>query len=148
MAKTMASLQAFPSSLLPRAWSRALIPFPSLSNACHAGYFFPNKTLSCIWVAIPVDWVILHWYACGADGRSRGRSVGRCTVTWLPNFFGWVDYHISSAMGLRPRTALRAALPETIHILCEIKQLLIRWLIYISYFLNLQVLVMVLRRIV
>ena len=28
MAKTMASLQAFPSSLLPRARSRALIPFP------------------------------------------------------------------------------------------------------------------------
>ena len=28
MAKTMASLQALPSSLLPRAWSRALIPFP------------------------------------------------------------------------------------------------------------------------
>ena len=38
---------------------------------------FPAKiTLSCIWVAIPVDWVILHWYACGADGRSLGRSVG------------------------------------------------------------------------
>ena len=28
MAKTMASLQAFPCSLLPRTWSRALIPFP------------------------------------------------------------------------------------------------------------------------
>jgi len=28
MAKTMACLQAFPSFLLPRAWSRALIPFP------------------------------------------------------------------------------------------------------------------------
>ena len=28
MAKTMASLQAFPSSLLPRAWYRALTPFP------------------------------------------------------------------------------------------------------------------------
>ena len=28
MAKTMASLQAFPSSLLSLAWSRALIPFP------------------------------------------------------------------------------------------------------------------------
>ena len=28
MAKTIASLQAFPSSLLPRAWSRAPIPFP------------------------------------------------------------------------------------------------------------------------
>ena len=28
MVETMASLQAFPSFLLPRAWSRALIPFP------------------------------------------------------------------------------------------------------------------------
>ena len=27
--------------------------------------------------------------ACGADGR----SLGRCTVTWLPNFLGWVLYH-------------------------------------------------------
>ena len=27
-----------------------------------------------------------HWYACGADGRLVGRSV-----TWLPNFLGWVD---------------------------------------------------------
>ena len=44
----------------------------------------PSKiTSSCIWVAIPVHWVILHWYACGADGRSGGR-----TVTWLPNFLG------------------------------------------------------------
>ena len=32
---------------------------------------FPAKTtLSCIWVAIPVDWVILHWFTCGADGQS------------------------------------------------------------------------------
>ena len=38
---------------------------------------FPVKiTSSCIWVAIPVDWLILHWYACGADGRTVGRSVG------------------------------------------------------------------------
>ena len=22
------------------------------------------------------------------------RSLGRCTVTWLPNFLGWVDYFI------------------------------------------------------
>ena len=29
-----------------------------------------------------------HWFSCGADGRSVG---GRCTVTWLPNFLGWVD---------------------------------------------------------
>ena len=37
----------------------------------------PTKiTLSCIWVAIPVDWVILHWYACGADWRAFGRCAG------------------------------------------------------------------------
>ena len=30
------------------------------------------------------------------------RTDGR-TVTWLPNFLGRVDYHISLAMGLRPR---------------------------------------------
>ena len=59
--------------------------------------FFPNKTLSCIWVAIPVDWIFLHWYACGVDGRSGGR----CTVTWLPNFLGWVVYHIFLPMVLR-----------------------------------------------
>ena len=69
----------------------------------HVVSFQIKLTLSCIWVAIPVDWVILHWYVCGADGRSGGR----CTVTWLPNFLGWVDYHISLAMGLRPRAALR-----------------------------------------
>ena len=34
---------------------------------------FPSKKiLSCIWVAIPVDWVILHWYACGVEGRVGG----------------------------------------------------------------------------
>ena len=32
---------------------------------------FPAKKLSkCIWAATPVDWVILHWYTCSADGRS------------------------------------------------------------------------------
>ena len=56
-----------------------------------------QNNLSYIWVAIPVEWVILHWYACGADGR----SVGRCTVTWLPNFLGWVVYHIFLPMVLR-----------------------------------------------
>ena len=30
----------------------------------------------CIWVATPVDWVILYWCACGDDGRSVGRSGG------------------------------------------------------------------------
>ena len=77
---------------------------------------FPAKiTSSCIWVTIPVDWVILHWYTCGADGRSRGRAGGRCTVTWLPNFLGWVDYFIFLPMVLRwhaPRA--RASLKSTV----------------------------------
>ena len=60
-------------------------------------------TLSCIWVPIPVDWVILRWYACGADGRSLARSLARCTVTWLPNFSGMGRLPLSLAMGLRPR---------------------------------------------
>ena len=46
-------------------------------------------------------WVILHWYVCGADGRSLERAVSRCTVTWLPNFLGWVDYFIFLPMMLR-----------------------------------------------
>ena len=36
---------------------------------------------------------IEHWYACGADGR----SFVRCTVTWVPNFLGWVDLLIHGA---------------------------------------------------
>ena len=31
----------------------------------------------CIWVVIPGDRDILYWSACGADGWSVGRSVGR-----------------------------------------------------------------------
>ena len=27
-------------------------------------------------------------------GRTVGRAVCRCTVKWLPNFLGWVDYFI------------------------------------------------------
>ena len=47
---------------------------------------FPAKiTSSCIWVTIPVDWVISHWYARGADRR----------------FLGWVDYFIFLPMVLR-----------------------------------------------
>ena len=30
---------------------------------------------------------IKHWFSCGAEGRVSER----CTVTWLPNFLGWID---------------------------------------------------------
>ena len=36
---------------------------------------------SCIWIAIPVGWVILHWYACATHGRSLGRSVYGHVIT-------------------------------------------------------------------
>ena len=48
---------------------------------------FPTKiTSSCIWVATPVDWVILHWYVCGADGRLLGQfsRMGRFTSFSYP----------------------------------------------------------------
>ena len=68
---------------------------------------FPaNITSSCIWVVIPADWVTLQWHAWGADGR----TVSRCTVTWLPNFLWWVDYYIFLLMLLRRRTS-RARAP-------------------------------------
>ena len=35
---------------------------------------FPPKTPRVVCGVIPVDWVILHWYACGADGRTVGRK--------------------------------------------------------------------------
>ena len=52
--------------------------------------------------------------------RTYGRAVGRCTVTWLPNFLGWVVYHIFLPMVLlcarfaRESSAIK---PEDIHLL-------------------------------
>ena len=52
-------------------------------------------------------WLSYFTLVCLWCGGTVARSLARCTVTWLPNFLGWVDYHISLAMGLRPRAALR-----------------------------------------
>ena len=39
------------------------------------GHAIPRQNISsCIWVTIPVDSVILHWYACGAHGRTDVQS--------------------------------------------------------------------------
>ena len=35
-----------------------------------------------------VDWVIFHWYACGADGRSVGRSGGVMNGHVITEFSG------------------------------------------------------------
>ena len=61
-------------------------------------------TSSCIWVAIPVDLVILHWYACGADGWSGGRSVHRHVITKFPRM-GSLPHFLTHGAPLR---ALRA----------------------------------------
>ena len=49
-------------------------------HTCWWSYF----TLLCLWC-----------------GRTVSRAGGRCTVTWLPNFLGWVDDFIFLPMELR-----------------------------------------------
>ena len=97
--------------------------------------FPPKITSSYIWVAIPVDWVILHWYTCV---RTNGRSVGRCTVTWLPNFLKLVDSGVSVFVPLwflvhllsygAPRVELRYNSPGAwIHLLWFLSCFLLLW---------------------
>ena len=63
---------------------RSLSPFFSLSFAGLPPTFSFSRSFSCS----------IFW--------SGGRAVGRCTVTWLPNFLGWVVvYHIFLPMVLR-----------------------------------------------
>ena len=54
------------------------------------------------WVAFGFPYLLIELFYIGMPVvRTDGRSIARCTVTWLPNFLEWVDYHISIAMGLR-----------------------------------------------
>ena len=39
-------------------------------------------------------WLSYFTLVCLWCGRTVSRARGRCTVTWLPNFLGWVDYFI------------------------------------------------------
>ena len=58
------------------------------------------------WVAFGLPYLLIELFYIGMPVVGMdGRSLSLCTVTWLPNFLGWVDYHISLAMGLRPRVA-------------------------------------------
>ena len=55
------------------------------------------------WVAFGFPHLLIELFYIGMPVvRTDGRSLPRCTVTWWPNFLGWVDYHISLAKGLRP----------------------------------------------
>ena len=54
------------------------------------------------WVAFGLPYLLIELFYIGMPVvRTDGRSLARCTVTWLPNFLGWVDYHTSLAMGRR-----------------------------------------------
>ena len=73
---------------------------------------FPAKiSSSCIWVAIPVDWVILPWYACGADRRSLG--VRSCDYQifsdgYITSFsYPWCSPGVLRARELRYKRALQ-----------------------------------------
>ena len=55
------------------------------------------------------NFLVTHYYTCWLNyftlvclwcGRTVGRAGGPCTVTCLPNFLGWVVYHIFSPMVL------------------------------------------------
>ena len=59
------------------------------------------------WVAFGLPYLIELFYIGMPVVRTDDRLLARCTVTWLPNFLGWVDFHISSVMGLLPRAAKR-----------------------------------------
>ena len=47
------------------------------------------------WVAFGLLYLLIELFYSGMPVM---RTDGRCTVTWLPNFLGWVDYQISLAM--------------------------------------------------
>ena len=78
-----------------------LLFFLSKSPGGHAISFQIKR-----WVAFGLPYLLIEFFYFGmpvvqTDGRAVGRSGGRCTVTWLPNFLGWVVYHIFSPMVLR-----------------------------------------------
>ena len=53
-------------------------------------------------VAFGLPYLLIELFYVGVPVvRTDYHSLARCTVTLLPNFLGWVDYHISLAMGLR-----------------------------------------------
>ena len=54
------------------------------------------------WVAFGLPYLLIELFYIGMPVvRTEGRAVGRCTVTWLPNFLRWVVYHIVLPMVLR-----------------------------------------------
>ena len=54
------------------------------------------------WVAFRLPYLLIELFYIGNHVvPTDSRAVGRCTVTWLSNFLGWVVYHIFLPMMLR-----------------------------------------------
>ena len=65
---------------------------------------FPaKKTSSCIWV----PYLLIELFYIGIPVRTFSRSVGRWTVTWSPNFLGWVDLLSYGAPHARASSAMK-----------------------------------------
>ena len=51
------------------------------------------------WVAFWLPYLLIELFYIGMPVvRTDGRAVGRCTVTWLPNFLGWVVYRTRAGL--------------------------------------------------
>ena len=75
------------------------------------------------WVAFGVPSLLTELFYIGMPVvRTDGRWLAGCTVTWLPNFLGRVDYHISLAMGLRRRRAWSSAITDKSNIIAVRKE--------------------------
>ena len=92
------SLLLFLSNNVEKDTTLSLL-FLSKSLGGHA-IFFQIKP----WVTFGLPYLLIELFYTGMNVvPTDGGAVGRCTVTWLPNFLGWVVYYISLPMVLRAR---------------------------------------------
>ena len=56
------------------------------SLKCPGGHAISRpKTPCCIRVAIPGDWIIIHWYTCGVDGSAHGHVITKIFMGCIDN---------------------------------------------------------------
>ena len=108
----------FPFSSLLTLWL-------SLLHKTRVGLRFPVKiTSSCIWIAMPVDWVILHWYAWRTVGQTYGHVITKIsrmgTLPDFPRYGARLAWAWSSAIIILIITIIIIIIIIIIHLRCEI----------------------------
>ena len=73
------------------------------------------------WMAFGLPYLLIELFYIGMPVvRTNGRAGDRCTVTWLPNFLGWVVYNIFLPVVLRAREfryySFRLSLRQAVHV--------------------------------